>query len=171
MVANLACAHARDQVEAAGIVVRVEDVDQADQVLGVHARANLDADRVVHRAQELDVGAIQLAGTVADPQHVGGTVVVVVGQAVTAYKRLLIVEQQRFVGREETGFAQLRRAVHATGAHERQGFVDTVGQLGVFLGQGGVGDEVQVPFVHLVQVGETALGRGAQQVQGAVDWW
>ena len=52
------------------------------------------------------------------------------------------------------------------GAHEGQGFIDAIGQMAVLLGQRRVGDEVQVPLVHLMQVGKTALGKGAQQVQG-----
>src|SRR3546814_10098036 len=39
------------------------------------------------------------------------------------------------------------------------------GRLVVALALRAVGDELQVPLVHLVQVGETALGKGAQQVQ------
>ncbi|MNX99731.1 hypothetical protein D3C86_1321970 [compost metagenome] len=70
------------------------------------------------------------------------------------------------MGGEETGFAQLRRAVHAAGTHEGQGFIDAVGQVAVFFRQRRVGDEVQVPLVHLMQVGKPALGEGAQQVQG-----
>ncbi len=166
VVADLAGAHARNQVEAAWVVVRVEDVDQADQVLRFHARADLDPDRVVDPAQELDVGAVQLPRAVADPEHVRRAVVIVVGQAVAAYEGLFIVQQQRFVGGEEAGFAQLWRAVHAAGAHERQGFVDAVGQLAVLFGQRGVSNKVQVPLVYLVQVGKPALGKRAQQIQG-----
>ncbi|MNE68797.1 hypothetical protein D3C80_1644780 [compost metagenome] len=111
------------------------------------------------------MGTVQLAGAVADPQHVRRAVVVVAGQAVLAHEGFFIVQQQRFVGGEEAGFAQLRRAVQTTGAHERQGFVDAVGQLVILVGQRRVGDEVQVPLVHLVQVGKPALGEGAQQVE------
>jgi len=67
---------------------------------------------------------------------------------------------------EETGLAQLWRAVHAAGAHEGQGFIDAIGQVAVFLSQCRVGDEVQVPLVHLMQVGKTTLGKRAQQVEG-----
>ncbi len=166
VIANLVRTHARDQVQAAGVVVRVQSVDQANQVFGVHAWPDLDPNRVVHTAQELDVGAVQLPGAVADPQHVRRTVVILVGQAVAADEGLFVIQQQRFVGREETGLAQLWRRVHATGAHEGEGFIDAVGQLAVLLGQCRVGDEIQVPLMHLVQIGEAALGERAQQVQG-----
>ncbi|VVN58817.1 hypothetical protein PS685_02935 [Pseudomonas fluorescens] len=112
------------------------------------------------------MGAVQLACAVADPEHVCRAIVVIVGQAVAAYEGFFVIQQQRFVGSKEAGFAQLRRAVHAAGTHKGEGFIDTVGQLAVFLCQGRVGDEVQVPLVHLVQVGKAALGKGAQQVQG-----
>ena len=112
------------------------------------------------------MSTVELASAVADPQHVGGAVVIVVGQAVAPHEGFFVVEQQGFVGGEETGLAQLRRGVHAAGAHEGQGFIDTVGQVAVLFRQRRVGDEVQVPLVHLVQVGKTTLGKGAQQVQG-----
>ncbi len=166
MVAYLVGAHAHDQVEAARVVVRVEDVDQAHQIVGVHAWTDLDPDRVVDPAQELDVGTIELARAVTDPQHVRRAIVVVVGQAVAPHESFFVVQQQCFVGSKEASFAQLRRAVHATGTHKGQGFIDAVGQLAVFFCQRRVGDEVQVPFVDLVQVGKAALGKGAQQVQG-----
>ncbi|MNO59409.1 hypothetical protein D3C76_499970 [compost metagenome] len=164
--ADLVRAHAHDQVEAAGIVVRVEDVDQADQVVIGHARADLHPDRVADAAQHFHVGAVRLAGAVADPEHVRRAVVPVAGEAVAADEGFLVVQQQRLVGGEEADFTQLRRSVQAAGAHERQGFVDAVGELAVLLRQRRVGDEVEVPLVHLVQVGEAALGEGAQQVEG-----
>ncbi len=110
--------------------------------------------------------AIQLTGAITDPQHVCRAIVIVVGQAVAPHKGFFVIEQQRFVGGEETGFAQLRRAVHAAGAHERQGFIDAPGQLAVLVGKRRVGDEVQVPLVHLMQIGKPALCERAQQVQG-----
>jgi len=111
------------------------------------------------------VGTVQLARAVADPQHVRRAIVVIVGQAVAAHEGFFVVQQQRFVGGKEAGFAQLRRAVHAAGTHKGQGFVDAVGQLAVLFSQRRVGDEVQVPLVHLMQVGKAALGEGAQQVK------
>ncbi|MCY1345957.1 hypothetical protein D9M69_320290 [compost metagenome] len=165
MLADLFGAHAHDQVEAARVVVRVKDVDQADQLFTVHGRSDLDPDGVADTAHEFHVGAIQLAGAVADPEHVGGAVVPATGEAVATHECLFVVQQQRLVGGEEAGFAQLRCAVQAAGAHEGQRLVDAVGQLAVLLGQCRVGDEVQVPLMHLVHVGETALGEGAQQVE------
>ncbi|MNV98430.1 hypothetical protein D3C71_1936840 [compost metagenome] len=102
---DLVRAHAHDQVEATRVVVRVEDVNQADQLVRVHARADLDPDRVADAAQELDVGAIQLAGAVADPQHVRRAGVVAAGEAVATDEGFFVVQQQRFVGGEEAGFA------------------------------------------------------------------
>jgi len=166
MIADLVGAHACDQVQAARVVVRVEDVDQANQIVGVHAWADFHPDRVLHPAQKLDMRAVQLARAVADPQHVRRAVVEIVGQAVTTHEGFFVVEQQRFVGGEEAGFTQLRRGVHAAGAHEGQRFVDSVGQMAVLFRKRGACDEIQVPLMHLVQIGKTALSEGAQQVQG-----
>jgi len=70
VVTDFVGAHSGDQVQAARVVVRVEHINQADQVVGVHARADLDPDRIVHATQKLDVSAVQLASAVANPQHV-----------------------------------------------------------------------------------------------------
>ena len=51
--------------------------------------------------EELDVGAVELAGPLADPEHVRGAVVPVAGERVLAGEGLLVVEQQRLVAREE----------------------------------------------------------------------
>ncbi len=51
------------------------------------------------------------------------------------------------------------------GLHEPHGAVDLVGQLFVAAALRAGGHELLVPLVHAGQVGETALGEGAQQVQ------
>jgi hypothetical protein len=55
------------------------------------------------------MGAVRLAGAVADPQHVGRGVVPVAGRGIDAGQRLLVAEQQRLVAGVEVGLAQLRR--------------------------------------------------------------
>ncbi len=96
------------------------------------------------------MGTIQLAGAVADPQHVCRAVVPATVEAVLAHEGLLVVQQQGFVCGEETGFAQLRHVIHATGTHELQRLVDSRSQLVIFLRHLRVGDEVQVPLVDLM---------------------
>ena len=105
--------------------------------------------------------AVELTGAVTDPQHVRGAVVPAAAEAVLADESLLVVQQQCLVSREKAGLAQLWRAIQAACAHEFKRFVDACAELVVLLGQQGVGDEVQVPLMHLVQVGETALGECA----------
>ena len=51
-----------------------------------------------HPAQQLHVGAVELAGALADPDHVAGRVVGPVAAGVDAGQRVLVVEQQRLVG-------------------------------------------------------------------------
>ena len=55
--------------------------------------------------------------------------------------------------------------VEAAGLHEPQGTVDLAGDLVVALPLGARADELLGPLVDLRQVGEAALGEGAQQVQ------
>lgn len=45
-VDNAVRAHARDDCEAAGLVVRIEDVDETQKLRRIHGRAGLDGDRV-----------------------------------------------------------------------------------------------------------------------------
>ena len=66
---------------------------------------------------------------------------------------------------EEAGFAQLGRIVHSTGAHEPQRLIDPCAQAVILLRHLRISYEIEIPLMHLVQVGETALGEGAQQVQ------
>src|SRR3546814_9564725 len=48
----------------------------------------------------------------------------------------------------------------------RSGFREPVRQLLIAMALRAVADEIEVPLMHLVQVGEAALGKGTQQVEG-----
>ena len=74
-VADLAGAEAGDEREPARLVRRVELRGQRDRVVGRRGRAELDADRVLDVAEQLDVGAVELAGALADPDEVARDVV------------------------------------------------------------------------------------------------
>ena len=78
---------------------------------GSHGRAAFHADRVLDAAQELDMGAVDLAGAVAEPQQMGRAVVPVAGRRIDAGQRLLIGQEQRLVRGVELGLADLRRGV------------------------------------------------------------
>ena len=52
------------------------------------------------------VGAVELAGALAHPQHVGRAVVPVVGQRVAAGQRLLVVEDERLVAGPEVDLVE-----------------------------------------------------------------
>ncbi len=89
------------------------------------------------------------------------------GQAIDAGQRLLIGQMQRLMAGEELGLADLGRGFrrHAAGGHEIQRLAEPVGQLGIALAERAVGDEIEIPAMHAVQIGEAALGEGAQQVE------
>ena len=55
-------------------------VDQFDQPIGGERRPAFQAERIFHAARVFDMGAVQLAGALADPQHVGRGVVPVAGR-------------------------------------------------------------------------------------------
>ena len=54
------------------------------------------------------MGAVELAGALADPEHVGRAVVPVAGERVPAGERLLVAEDQRLVAGVEVDLVQLR---------------------------------------------------------------
>ena len=134
---------------------------------GLQCGPDLHADRVVDAGQELEVGPVELAGAVADPDHVGRAVVPVAGQRVDAGQAFLVGEDQRLVAGEEVHLVQplLGPEVDAAGGHEAQGAVDLRRDALVALALAGRGDELLVPQVHLGEVGEPALGERAQEVE------
>ena len=135
---------------------------------GVAAGPELDPHRVADAAQELEVGAVQLPGPLPHPQQVGRAVVPAPGEAVAPGHGLLVAEQQGLVGGVEVDLVDDRGGgqVDAAGGHEAQRPVDAVGDRVVAPARRAPGHELLVPAVHLVEVGEAALGEGPQQVQG-----
>ena len=52
----------------------------AQRLLTAYHRADLAAERVLHAPKKLDMGAVELSGALADPEHVGRAVVPVAGE-------------------------------------------------------------------------------------------
>ena len=127
-------------------------------------RAELDADRVLDVAEQLDVGAVELAGALADPDEVAGDVVRQLGAAVDAGHRVLVLEDQRLVAGVEVDPVELV-GVGADRLHEGQRAVDLGGHLLVAAADRGAEHEVGVPGVHLAQVGVPTGDEGAHEVQ------
>ena len=127
----------------------------------------LHAERVAHARQELEMGAVELAGAIADPHHVGRAVEPVAGQRVHPGQALLVGEDQGFVARPEVDLVQagFGAQVDAARRHEAKGPVDFRCDLLVAQPLGGRSDELLVPQVDLGEIGEAALGEGAQQVE------
>ena len=69
-LARLLRAEAGDQGQATGLVGGVENVDQAQQIVGLQRGAAFEAQRVLHAPAIFNMGVIELAGAVADPDHV-----------------------------------------------------------------------------------------------------
>ena len=91
---HLVVSHAADQNQPPGVIVRIENVDQTEKVVGSLGWASLDANRIGYTAHELDMGAIGLPGPVADPHHVCRRVVPITRCRVDPDHRFLISEQQ-----------------------------------------------------------------------------
>ena len=57
----------------------IDDVEELDELRGGHAGTDFDTDRVSDSTEELHVGAVELAGTVSDPDEVSGCSIVAIG--------------------------------------------------------------------------------------------
>src|SRR5262245_25180066 len=167
MLADLFAAEARDQRQPARLVVGIENVDQLEQLVRLQRRATFQADRVLDAAEIFDMGVIELAGAVADPDHVARGRVPVAGRGVDAGEGLLVAEQQLFVAGVEVGGAQfrMRLQIEAAGAHEIQRLGNAVGQFLVASGLRGILEEAEHPLMHAGEVGIAAGCDGTEQVQ------
>ena len=122
--------HARDERQPAGDPRGVEPFRQRDSLLGSRGGAELDPDRVPHAGEELDVGAVELTGAVADPEHVGRAVVGLAGERVRSGQRLLVLEQEALVARPDVDLVQraLATEVDPDRLHEAQRSLDLAGE-------------------------------------------
>ncbi len=163
-LADPAGAHPGDEGEPARLVVGVELRGERDRVVGAGGRPELDADRVADVREQLDVGAVELTGPLADPDEVAGHVVRLLGARVDAGQRVLVLEDQRLVAGVEVDPVELV-GVGADGLHEGERPVDLLAELLVAPADRRAAHEVGVPGVHLAQVGVPTGDERADEVQ------
>src|SRR4051794_14853198 len=90
-----------NQSQSARLVVRIEEIDQPDQVVGLECRPAFEPDRILDTAAEFDMSVVRLARAVANPQHMARGRVPVTGRRIDTGERLLITEQKRLVAGEK----------------------------------------------------------------------
>ena len=168
-VADLVVAQAADQRQPARLVVRIEPLDVLDGQLGRHGRPDLHPDRVGDDLGEGDVGAVELAGALADPDVVRGQVIEArlwgfSGELVAQPQHgAFVVEDQGLVAGVDLGGVEVA-VVDPAGAHETHTAVDLAGQR-LVAGPGRRGpDELPVPIVDEVQRRQARRGQGPHQV-------
>ena len=167
MIDDFVGAKAADQRQAPGLVVGIERIYQAQQIVGLQRGAALEADGVFHATAIFNVRMIELARAVADPDHMAGGGVMISGGGIDARQRLLEAQQQRLVRGVEIGCAHFLMAlgVETDGAHEGQRFGDAVGQFLIAVGLRRILHKAQHPAMGVLKVGVAAGGERAQQVQ------
>lgn len=141
VLADLTGAVAGDQGYLADFAVGVDDVEKADELVGGHAGADLDADGVGDAAEEFDMGAVELARAVADPEEVcGGGVVACCGLwscgrwvAQEAGETLLVFEEETLVAGEDVDGLDASVCVDSDGVHKTQRVFDSVDDALVLL--------------------------------------
>ena len=119
------------------------------------------------------MGAVELAGALADPEHVRRAVVPVAGEGVLPGERLLVAEDERLVAGGEVDGVQLgwRLGVDAAGRHEPQGPLDAVGHLLVAAALGAGGHELLVPGVDPARSAKPPLVNARSRFSVDADWW
>ena len=91
-VHDLRGTHSGDEREPAGLAVRVEGLAEGQDLVGGRRRSDLASQWVADPSEELNVGSVQLAGALADPEHVGRAVVPVAGERVRTRESLLVIQ-------------------------------------------------------------------------------
>src|SRR5690606_7110151 len=161
-------AHAADQDEATRLAVGIDRRPQGPGLFRRRARTELDADRIVDAAQELDVRAVGLAGALADPEHVRRAGIPAPTGGFATGERLFVRQVQGLVRGEELDLVELRRIERpeAAGIEEGQRLRDATGELGVALALRAARDELGGPAMDAPQVRISAARERAQQVEG-----
>src|SRR4030081_1627061 len=150
MIADLVRTEAIDQRQASRIIVRIEHVDQPQQFVRLERGTAFQSDRILDAAEILDMAVIELAGAVADPDHMARCRVPVAGRRIDPREGLFVAEQQRLVAGVEIGGAQLGVAfeIEAARAHEVQRVRDAIRQFLVTARLLGIFQETKHPLMH-----------------------
>src|SRR5712671_6150742 len=106
MIADLVRTEAIDQRQASGIIVRIEHVDQPQQFVRLERGTAFQSDRILDAAEIFDMAVIELAGAVADPDHMARGRIVAAAGGIDPGEGLLVAEQQRLVAGVEIGGAE-----------------------------------------------------------------
>ncbi len=154
-----------NQREPTGHVLRIERRDEPLQPGGIHPRADLHADGIGDTPEILDVRAVKLGGTHADPRHMRGKVVPAILTGNEACLRLLIEQMQPFVTAIEVDERRFVHTMTADPLEEIQRVTDGVHDALVGILQLRVFDEPQIPIFRVVQIGKAAVHQGAYKVQ------
>src|SRR4030081_125732 len=158
MIADLVRTEAIDQRQASGIIVRIEHVDQPQQFVRLERGTAFQSDRILDAAEIFDMAVIELAGAVADPDHMARGRVVTAAGGIDPGEGLLIAEQQRLVAGIEIRGAEtgIDREVQAAGAHEIERLRNPVGQVHVALRLRRILYRFEHPLMNIVHRGTNA---------------
>ena len=167
LVCDVIRPHADDTGQPPGLVVWVQDLDEAQQIVRLHRWAHLDANRVADAPRKLDVGVVQLPGSVANPDRVRGAVVPMARALVLLGQGFFIVQQQRLVRGIDGRLSNVGVVtdIDPAGFHKGQCLANAVRHILVFLPQRTVPHKRQIPLMHLVKIAQPPLGKGAQHIQ------
>ncbi len=97
MVAHLVRAEAGNERQTPRLVIRVQNIDELQQLIGLQRRAAFQVRWDSGCRGNIPHGVVGLARAVADPEHMAGGRIPVAGGGIDARQRFLIAKQQRLM--------------------------------------------------------------------------
>src|SRR5205814_5736354 len=97
MIADLLGAEPVDQRQPSRLVVRIEHVDQTQQIVELERGSAFQADWIFDATEIFDMAMIGLAGAVADPDHVARGSIPVTFSGITVVSGKLVTNMQRLM--------------------------------------------------------------------------
>src|SRR5262245_6960208 len=120
MLADSFAAETSNQCQAAGFIVRIKNIDQAHQIVGLKRMSTCEASLILDAPRVFDVCMIMLPRAIANPQHVAGRGVPIPSRRIDSRQRLFEAEEKCLVTRIEVCRSELRMAfkIETAGLHE-----------------------------------------------------
>ena len=156
--------HAVDQAQPAWFIVRVQDIDHPQQLIGGDGWPHLHRHRVADAAEIFDMRPVQRGGTHTDPREMGGQIEPAICTRHPPRLRFFVRQQQRFVRGVKIHPAQALHLAPCQCFHEAHGITDAGHHVLVLGGMRRLAHPAQAPIFGVMQVGEAAINQRTHEV-------
>ena len=162
-------AHPNNQSQPACLIARVQDINQAQQLVRIKAWPAFQANRIGNTTHIFNMRTIRLACAIANPQHMRRCVVpsLLVCDGITARHGLFKPEKKRLMASVKLSFGKRahRCRCHPTSLHKIQAFFDPFSKRFKTLCLRRVFQKISHPAMHLGQIGKPTLRKRTKQIQ------